>query len=175
MDISNVKITILPGKLSEVQADAYVLAYYSHHVNPDHERQEVELAGARGVRKFVETRLLHQTNRHMLALGDMIVTDAQGGKSDKLVNIICRNKDEYLVRQGMRQGLRSMFCQAEKCGLQKVAMVPLCASDGFATVEFMKILQKSVKSYSQPHYVKEIIIVCKDETEAKELEAICQE
>ena len=175
MKINNVEITILPGKLSECEADAYVLPYYAHHVNPDHERQEVEQAGAKGVRKFIETRLLHQVNRHMLALGDTFITDAQGGKSDKLVNINCRSKDEHLVSHGIRQGLRSMFCQAEKFGLQKVAMVPLCSSDGFAPDTFMEILGKCVRSYSLPHYIKEIIIVCEDEEQANKLKALCQE
>ena len=175
MNISNIKITILPGKLSEIKADAYVLPYYSHHVNPDHERQEVEQAGASGVRKFVETRLLHQTNRHMLALGDTFITASGGGKSEKLVNIVCRNKDETLVKQGIRQGLQSMFCQAEKFGLQKVAMTPLCRTDGFSPELFMEILQRCVRSYSAPHYVQEIIIVCKDADEAGKLKTLCQE
>ena len=175
MKISNVKISILPGKLSETEADAYVLSYYSYHVNPDYERREVELAGAKGVRLFIEKRLRHQINRRPLSLGDVFITDSLGGKSRKLVNIICRDEDEEFVKLAIYRGLVYMFCHSEEHGLKKVAMVPLCSTDGFEPQEFMRIFKKFMERCPLPHSIEEIVILCKDESQAKELEAICQE
>lgn len=175
MKINNVKITILPGKLSECEADAYVLPYYSYHVNPDYERREVELAGAKGVRLFIEKRLRHQINRRPLSLGDVFITDSLGGKSRKLLNIICRDEDEELVKLAIYRGILYMFCKAEEFGLKKVAMVPLCSTDGFASQEFMRILKKFVEKWTAPHSIEEIVILCENEDEAKELIALCQE
>ena len=175
MKISNVKISILPGKLSETEADAYVLSYYSYHVNPDYERWEVELAGAKGVRLFIEKRLRHQINRRPLSLGDVFITDSLGGKSRKLVNIICRDEDEEFVKLAIYRGLVYMFCHSEEHGLKKVAMVPLCSTDGFEPQEFMRIFKKFMERCPLPHSIEEIVILCKDESQAKELIALCQE
>ena len=175
MKINNVEITILPGKLSEWEADAYVLPYYAHHVNPDHERQEVEQAGARGVRRFVEMRLRHQLDRQPLSLGDTFINSANGGKSRMLVNIICRNKEEILAKRGIYRGILSMFCQSQEYGLKKIAMVPLCSSDGLKASEFMSILKNFIEKCKMPHSIEEIVILCEDEEQAKELIALCQE
>lgn len=174
MKINNIKITILPGKLSECEADAYVLPYYAHHVNPDYERREVELAGAKGVRLFVEKRLRHQINRHPLSLGDVFITDSLGGKSRKLVNIICRDKDKEMVKAAIYRGILYMFCHSEEHGLKKVAMVPLCSSDGVEPQDFTDVLKNFIEKCSVPHSIEEIVILCKNEDEANELIALCQ-
>ncbi len=174
MKINNIEITILPGKLSECEADAYVLPYYAHHVNPDYERQEVENAGAKGVRRFVEMRLRHQVNQQPLSLGDAIIGPSDGGKSRMLVNIICRNKEEILAKRGIYRGILSMFCQSREYGLRKIAMVPLCSSDGLKASEFMNILKNFIEKCSMPHSIEEIVILCKSEEEANELIALCQ-
>ncbi len=175
MKINNVKITILPGKLSECEADAYVLPYYSYHVNPDYERREVELAGARGVRLFIEKRLRHQIERRPLSLGDVFITDSLGGKSRKLVNIICRDEDEELAKLAIYRGMLYMFCHSEEHGLKKVAMVPLCVSDGLKIKEFTEIFKKFMERCPEPHSIEEIVVLCKDEAQANELKALCQE
>ena len=175
MRIKNITITILPGKLSEIEADAYVLSYYPYHVNPDHERQEVESAGAKGVRSFVEQRLRHQINKQRLSLGDVFLVDSNGGKSRKLINVICRDEDDILVRRAIHRGLIGMFSQSGEHGLKKVAMVPLCSSDGFPASEFMRILKNFIEKCIINNSIEEIVIICKDESQVSELKAICQE
>lgn len=170
MKIKNVTIELVADRLSNIIADAYVLPYFSRHVNPDHERQEVENAGARGVRRFVELRMSRHLQDNALSLGDVIITPSGGGKSKFLVNIVCRSHNAESICWGIHSCLIGMFIDAPQFGLQTVAMAPLCVCDGLTEFAFARELIKAIESYSCDICIKTIIVACKDEHQVAELQ-----
>ncbi|MBR2034142.1 MAG: hypothetical protein IKA03_05695, partial [Alphaproteobacteria bacterium] len=63
MKIKKTELNIVHGKLSSVEADAYVLPFLPYHECPTGVRLEVSSAGALGVRDFIDHRL-RERNLH---------------------------------------------------------------------------------------------------------------
>lgn len=176
MKIRNVQIEFVVDRLSKITADAYVLPYFSRHVNPDHERWEVENAGARGVRRFIELRMNRHLQDNPLSLGDVIITHSGGGKSKFLINMICRSHNAETICWGIHGGLIGMFMEAPLFGLQTVAMAPLCVCDGLTEFAFARELRKAIESYTGSICITNIIVACKTKEQAEELQkALAQE
>lgn len=170
MKVRTVNIKLVVGSLSKIEADAYVLPYFSRHVNPDHERQEVENAGARGVRRFVELRMSRHLHGRNLSLGEVVIAHSGGGKSRFLVNIVCRSHNAENICWGIHTGLIGMFIEAPKYNLQTVAMAPLCVCDGLTEFAFARELRGAIESYVHDISIAEIIVACKDEKQRAEIE-----
>ena len=158
-----VKIEIVKGKVSDFVADAYVLPFFPTHVSPDKERNDVEHAGARGVRKFVDFRLLHQKDGNPLKLGEVYVMDAMGGKSRYLLNVVCRNSDIEVMKDAIRFGILGILMVAEKYGIRHIVMPPMCVSDGLSVEDFATVFQNVVEEYAQPIFIEKITIATKYE------------
>ncbi len=174
MEINRIQIEFVSGKLSDYAADAYVLPYYPHHVNPDNERQDVELAGARGVRSFIEHRLRQNINHDQPSMGDVKITESQGGKSRMLVNMICRSKNPEQRAIAIARGLLGMLLYSGRYNLQHVAMSPLCVCDGLSENDFAEILRNSLQNCPSGHSIRKITVVCKDKAQSSKFEHILE-
>ncbi len=159
--MSKIKIEIVKGKVSDFAADAYALPFFPTHVSPDKERNDVEHAGARGVRKFVDLRLQHQKHGNPLKLGDVYIMDSLGGKSTYLLNIVCRDNEVGVMKNAVKFGILGVLMIDENYGIKTVAMPPLCVSDGLTPDEFAKILKSVLDDYSHPIFIEKIIIATK--------------
>ena len=155
------EIFVKKGKLSEEKTDAYVLAFNSLHNSPDKERYEVEHAGAKGVGKFVELRLRQQYAKTPLNQGVAIFMDSSGGNAKQIICIVCRNqnKDYALMKASVRSGLFGAFVRAREYSVKRIAMVPLCVSDGLNIKDFVEALKDAMESYKGEHFVEQITIV----------------
>lgn len=158
-----VKIEIVKGKVSDFAADAYALPFFPTHVSPDKERNDVEHAGARGVRKFVDFRLLHQKDGNPLKLGEVYVMESLGGKSAYLLNVVCRDKNAKVMEKAIRFGILGILIVAEKYGIKHIVMPPMCVSDGLTDVGFAKILKDVLQEYQQPIFIEKITVATKYE------------
>ena len=161
--INQIEIKIARGKISDLEADVYVLPYYPQHVSPDCERHDAEYAGARGVRKFVDFRLLRIRNQEPLRMGEAFITDSLGGKSRLLANVVCRASKENVneMKRAIRSGIIDLLMQSEKHNIRTVAITPLCARDGVAVEDFCKVLVETIKDFQSKYSIEEITIITK--------------
>ncbi|MBR6663476.1 MAG: hypothetical protein IKL33_01475 [Alphaproteobacteria bacterium] len=161
--VNQISIKIARGKISDLEADVYVLPYYPQHVSPDCERNDAEYAGARGVRKFVDFRLLRIRNQEPLRMGEAFITDSLGGKSRLLANVVCRASKENIdeMKSAIRSGLIDILMLSEKHSIRTAVVTPLCASDGVDVKDFCEILVETIKEFQSPHSIEEITIITK--------------
>ena len=155
------EILIKKGSLCDEKTDAYILAFNSHHNNPDKERYEVEQAGARGVEKFIDLRLRKQYFKELLSQGSVIFMDALGGNATKIICVVCRNsnKDYKLMKASIREGMLNIFVHAHRYNIKQMAMVPLCVNDGLDIKDFIEAFNNAKESYLGEHFVEQITIV----------------
>lgn len=162
MEINKTKIEVVVGKLSDFPADAYVLPYYPKHESPSAERLDVALGGALGVRDFIAMRLGQIRSGQEMRQGDCYITDARGGKSRLLANIICRTQDIEHMAGYFRRGLNSLLHRSAEYQLKVLAMVPLYTEKESYEQDFFKVLEEVLKSTTSEICVEKIIVVCRD-------------
>ncbi|MBE6447971.1 MAG: hypothetical protein E7018_01560 [Alphaproteobacteria bacterium] len=178
MRLNDVKIEISQQPIQEIQVDAYLLPYFSHHVNPGEERWAVELSGAKGVRNFIEYRLRRQINNDPLHLGHVLVVPSGGGKSKYIANLVCRcttddakskrdHKDcnQEAVASAIRRSLIRFLAISNQYDIKTIAMPALCVADGFLAVDFFNIVKDVLNGFSGEHSIEEIYITADDEVQ----------
>ncbi len=169
METNKIKLDFVAGKLSDYSADAYVLPYYPNHESPSAERLDVAVGGALGVRDFISRRLGQIREQQMMRMGDCYITDARGGKSRWLVNIICRSKDKEETKISLLRGLNSMMYRAKDYQIKELAMPVLCVENGFTEQDFVQVLKEVLAISRQNCPVEQIRIVCRNEAQKVKL------
>ena len=171
MNNNQIAIEVIGGKLSAYSADAYVLPFLPYHESISEVRLEVAKAGAAGVYKFVD----HRLRNRRLRLGDVIIVDSEGGRSRKLINMVCRLREndlldmEFLVtreeqmKYALHNGFISMLLRAPEYGIKHIAMPPLCVSDKLPVEDFARALKTVLNSYPSPHSVERITVHSEDD------------
>ena len=159
MKIKKTELNIVHGKLSSVEADAYVLPFLPYHECPTGVRLEVSSAGALGVRDFIDHRL-RERNLHY---GDVFFVDARGGNAKTLIALICRHpqQDSDEIADAIKKGFFGIFLKASKYGVKHIAVPTLCCGEGIDEIVFAKILT-AVLDTDIEHGIKEVSIVSED-------------
>ena len=153
------ELKIINGKLSNVQADAYLLPFLPYHECPTGVRYEVAAGGALGLRDFIDLRL---KARH-LAYGDAFFFDSKGGNAKMLIAVICRHPEcnEEDMLKAIKRGFIAALCKAEKYNIKHIAMSPLCCMDGLDIVTFAKSLEIMIENGLE-HGIEKITIATDD-------------
>lgn len=171
MKNKQINVRVIRGKLSEYPADAYVLPFLPYHESISEVRLEVANAGAAGIRKFID----HRLQQRRLRLGDVFIVDSEGGKSHKLVNMVCRVlREDYLdsevfrsredmMKYALHNGFISLLTRSSEHNLRHIAMPPLCVSDHLPAKDFAQTLKKVLENFPSPHAVEQISILSEDE------------
>ena len=160
MEANNTKVTIVQSSLSNVVADAYVLPFLPYHECPTGVRLEVASAGALGIRDLVSQRLAARK----FSYGHVSCIDSQGGKSRKLIAIVCRHpqQDTEQIKSAFRTGLWRVLFYSKKYGIKRIAMPVICYGEGLEIMDFSNIVKEILETKGLEHGIEEIFIADSD-------------